>query len=106
MENPFESKPRLVRKPTQPKGDKEPVKTLKGSGSSSSILSSNSVTQDYSPFGGVTFKENPEASFQMVGTGMGHRDESNDPSKASNSYTNKARERRRVTNKGKMMFLC
>jgi hypothetical protein len=79
------------------------MKPLKVSGSGTNVLASSSIAQlDFSPHGGVTFKENPGLNLQMVGTGFG--DDSHPIEPKTVSYANKARERRRFGSKGKGMI--
>ena len=74
----------MVRKPTTvhkdssgggpaSKSKSEPSKYI---GASASSSGANTSSFDYSPHGGVTFKENPNLSLQMVGTAYGGDDTS------------------------------
>lgn len=88
---PFETKPRLVRKPSQ--NSKSDATASKQS------LASPSVPQmDFQPRGGVTFTQNRSSDVEIVGKGYGDEPHQTDP--RPSQYAVKAKEKRSQNAKG------
>jgi hypothetical protein len=86
---PFETKPRLARKPSQR--------------SEAPALSSPSMPQmDFQPRGGVTFTQNRSSDVAIVGKGYSDESQQSDPRPSQHAM--RAKARRSMNSKGELTF--